>query len=583
MYGAVGTFYGPVTVGGRNQVDWPYQSGSIPPVADHFQLRDAATALDAATAPGSTAVVCQVLSGLGGVGKTQLAAHFARRELADGAVDLLVWTTATSRAGILSSYALVGNHLGGTDHQDPQRAAEEFLAWLANTGRRWLVVLDDLTEPGDLTGLWPPSTPNGRTVVTTRRRDAALLGSGRIPVEVGIFTPAEAEKYLRGKLAGRADLAEDVEGLAADLGYLPLALAQASAYLTDRGLTCGEYRKRFADRRRRLAELMPEPQALPDGHRATVAATWSLSIELANAMTPAGLARPLLELASHLDPNGVPTNIFITLAALRYLDEGRGSPPRSTGFLASLRRSRHVRPQVGAADARDALHCLQRLSLVSLTDDASEVRVHALVQRATREQMPPDRQTAAEQGATTALQQSRGADAILRFDLNLEEIVFGVEAPITMDTTVTCSTCEGELPALLDCRGCGGSGLLRTLRKLTVKIPPGVADGMRIRLAQQAEVGKYGGTRGDLYIEVHELPHDRFTRIGDDLHCTLDGSSVDLATGGILPIVGLDGATFRVLVPPRAHPGTKIRVPGQGVPHIRPADPGRGDLYVTLR
>ncbi|MER7459128.1 DnaJ C-terminal domain-containing protein [Micromonospora sp. NPDC126480] len=541
-------------------------------------------ALDAATAPGSTAVVCQVLSGLGGVGKTQLAAHLARRELADGAVDLLVWTTATSRANVLSSYASVGNHLSGTDDKDPQRAAERFLAWLATTQRRWLVVLDDLTEPGDLTGLWPPSTPNGRTVVTTRRRDAALLGSGRIPVEVGVFTPAEAEKYLRGKLAGRADLAEDVAGLAADLGYLPLALAQASAYLLDRGLTCGEYRKRFADRRRQLADLVPEPQALPDGHRATVAATWSLSIELANAMTPAGLARPLLELASHLDPNGVPTSVFTTLAALRYLDEGRGSSPRRTAFLATLRRSRRqTRPQVSAADARDALHCLQRLSLVALTDDASEVRVHALVQRATREQIPPDRRDAAQQSATTALRQSRGPDAVLRFDLTLEETAFGRTAPITIDTAVTCNTCGGELPALFDCRDCAGDGRLRTRRTLTIKFPAGVEGGMRIRLAQQGEAGRYGGTCGDLYIEINELPHERFTRRGDDLHCTLDSSSIDLAAGGILPVVGLDGATFRIRVPPRVHPGTRIRVAGQGVPHLRQTDRGRGDLYVTLR
>ncbi|QGN50894.1 hypothetical protein GKC29_20680 [Micromonospora sp. WMMC415] len=167
--------------------------------------------------------------------------------------------------------------------------------------------------------------------------------------------------------------------------------------------------------------------------------------------------------------------------------------------------------------------------------------------------------------------------------MSLEETAFGREAPITIDTAVTCSTCGGELPALFDCRDCGGDGRLRTRRTLTVKFPAGIEDGMRIRLAQQAEAGRYGGTCGDLYIEIHELPHERFTRVGDDLHCTVDGSSIDFATGGILPVVGLDGATFRIRVPPRAHPGIRIRVAGQGVPHLRQTDPGRGDLYITLR
>jgi hypothetical protein len=80
----------------------------------------------------------------------------------------------------------------------------------------------------------------------------------------------------------------------AALGYLPLALAQAAAFLIDRGLTCAQYAERFADRRRRLVDVLPEHGALPDDHRATVAATWLLSIELANCLAPAGLARPIL-------------------------------------------------------------------------------------------------------------------------------------------------------------------------------------------------------------------------------------------------------------------------------------------------
>ncbi|GIF08888.1 hypothetical protein [Actinoplanes siamensis] len=86
-------------------------------------------------------------------------------------------------------------------------------------------------------------------------------------------------------MAGHPRLLDDADGLAADLGYLPLALAQAAAYLLDRRLSCAGYRARLADQRRQLADLVPEEGALPDEHQATVAATWALSIDLALSVT----------------------------------------------------------------------------------------------------------------------------------------------------------------------------------------------------------------------------------------------------------------------------------------------------------
>jgi hypothetical protein len=68
-----------------------------------------------------------------------------------------------------------------------------------------------------------------------------------------------------------------------------------------------------------LGELLPEAGALPDDHKATVAATWSLSIELADSLIPAGLARPAMELASLLDSDGIPGEVFTTEAATRLL------------------------------------------------------------------------------------------------------------------------------------------------------------------------------------------------------------------------------------------------------------------------
>lgn len=91
--------------GRQRVVDWPYRVGAVPRLAVQRQPRPADDLLAAAVAVGGTAVVCQVLAGMGGVGKTQLAAGLAERLWQAKAVDLLVWVSAGSRDGVLSVYA----------------------------------------------------------------------------------------------------------------------------------------------------------------------------------------------------------------------------------------------------------------------------------------------------------------------------------------------------------------------------------------------------------------------------------------------------------------------------------------------
>ncbi|MEU6807098.1 tetratricopeptide repeat protein, partial [Streptomyces neyagawaensis] len=364
----------------------------IPRQADCFQHREAVDALDHAVAGGGTAVLCQVLSGTGGVGKTQLAAHHARTTWEQEAVDLLVWVTATSREAVLSAYAeaaitVIGPDTPETvDLDNPEQAAALFLTWTQSTDRRWLIVLDDVSDPADLGGLngqrdlWPTLRPNGRTLATTRRRDASLPGQR---IDVGLFSPHEASAYLTTKLAaaGRRDSPEDIAALVHELGYLPLALAQAATYLIDLHLDCAAYRSRLANRSNALPDLVPENSGLPDAHRATVAATWSLSIEHADQLRPKGLARPMLHLASMLDPNGTPATVFTSPSALTYLTEHR------TVSAGPDALSCHV----SAEDAADALRCLHRLSLADHAPDTPHqaVRVHNLIQRAARETLSP--------------------------------------------------------------------------------------------------------------------------------------------------------------------------------------------------
>jgi molecular chaperone DnaJ len=216
-----------------------------------------------------------------------------------------------------------------------------------------------------------------------------------------------------------------------------------------------------------------------------------------------------------------------------------------------------------------------------------------------------------------------GADAIIRLDLELQETAFGVEAPLTVDTAVLCSTCSGAgtspgtTPVTCDichgkgevqsvqrtflgqvvstrpcgacqgygttiphpCAACAGEGRVRTRRTLTVKIPAGVEDGMRIRLAQQGEVGPGGGQPGDLYVEIHERPHDVFARKGNDLHCKVTVPMTAAALGTRLTIKTLDSEE-QVDVKSGTQPGATIRIKGRGVPHLRGS--ARGDLFVHL-
>ncbi|MEV0460308.1 tetratricopeptide repeat protein [Catellatospora methionotrophica] len=371
--------------GDRSEQTWPIAVGRVPPLADCWQHRPAEEALLPAGGSG-TVVLTQVLSGMGGVGKTQLAAGWATELWRQRRVDLLLWVDAGSQQSIVSGYAQAAVAVGADLRLEGDQAAQWLLQWLASSGKRWAVVLDDLTRPADLTGWWPPATEAGSVVVTTRRSDSALRRDNRVLVQVGLFTPAQAHDYLTAKLAADPDLADDIDGVAADMGYLALALAQAAAYMIDRNVTCSNYRGRLADRRRSLEHVLPEPESLPDEHQATVAATWALSIDHADTLRPTGLARLVLQLSSLLDPNGIPVAMLTGPSVLTWL-------------------SAKVDMQVTADDVYDAVRNLHLLNLAihDSTNPARSLRVHALIQRATHDQTPPDRRDSATVAAANGL------------------------------------------------------------------------------------------------------------------------------------------------------------------------------------
>jgi molecular chaperone DnaJ len=220
-----------------------------------------------------------------------------------------------------------------------------------------------------------------------------------------------------------------------------------------------------------------------------------------------------------------------------------------------------------------------------------------------------------------------GADALIRMQLTLEECLTGVTRDLAVDTAVLCSECTGSgcapgtRPSICDicggrgevqtvqrsflgqvvtsrpcpacrglgevirdpCRQCGGDGRVRSRRTVGVRIPAGVADGMRVRLAGQGEVGAGGGPAGDLYVEVDEIPHEVFTRDGADLHCTVSLPMTAAALGTTLALPTLEGVE-ELTVEPGTQTGTVRTLRGKGMPRLRSSGrvDGRGDLMVHV-
>ena len=376
--------------GQLGQVRWPVLSGLMPPLADSYTPRtesgpDPADDLH----PGETVVLvtadnaARALGGMGGTGKTQLAAAIAHTLWSRGAVDLVLWVTASGRDAVLTGYAQALGDVGLPDpYEGPEVAASHFLAWLAETPRPWLAVLDDLTDPAVLDGLWPWG-PSGRVLVTTNRPDAALRAHSPRAVELGPFSDRESLAYLSTRLQADRDQWTGALDLAADLGFLPIALAQAGTLMAYTGIDCRDYRTRMAEWRQHLgAGNGTSPPA--------VAGTGALALEVADRLPPAGLARPMLALISMLDPNGIPGAVLTTPAACAYLSR--------FGAAAS----------VDEVQARTAVHALGRLGLVTIdtTSAARTVRVHELVQAASRQSLSTPDCDAAALAAADALFQA---------------------------------------------------------------------------------------------------------------------------------------------------------------------------------
>ncbi len=213
----------------------------------------------------------------------------------------------------------------------------------------------------------------------------------------------------------------------------------------------------------------------------------------------------------------------------------------------------------------------------------------------------------------------RGADLRYELELDLHEAVFGHSVEIEVPKLVECETCHGSGAAkgshpqtcetcsgsgqvrisqgffqlqqtCPKCRGAGtvirnpcdscfGQGRVRRTRKLSVKIPPGVDSGDRIRLAGEGEAGRNGGPPGDLYVEVHVREHAIFERDGEHLSCEVPVSFATAALGGTVEVPTLDGNVV-LKIPAETQSGRVFRLRAKGVKPVRGGS--RGDLFCRV-
>jgi tetratricopeptide (TPR) repeat protein len=365
---------------GAQRAAAPVLSGTVPPLAEAFYTR-LETGFDLADeprpgetivlvpAPGDTAGNYWAARGPCGTGKTQLAVGFAHAMWNTRAVDLLVWVPARNRTAIVAAFAQATADLD-TEHPDESAdaAAKRFLSWLSRTQRPWAVVLDDVTSAADLDGLWPKGEA-GQVVVTTRLSEAELRDESRTFVGVPPFSSREALGYLNSRLTGYSDQRIEALDLAEDTGGLPLSMAQAAAVVAVSGATCREYREEYAERLRNTTGTVI------DGCPPSMLASWSLAIERAHMLSPAGLAWPALAFAAVLDTTGIPASVLTATPACRYIT---GRPPAAPGEDQEL--------------VRAAFRNLEKFDLVSVdkTSAARTVWVHKAVQDAVRAYIPPD-------------------------------------------------------------------------------------------------------------------------------------------------------------------------------------------------
>src|SRR6516162_10650085 len=306
-----------------------FRIGEVPPLAEGFTDRpDTAGGLADVLVPGSAvALVPNTAPSLpnrpGACGNTQIAVLIAQSLWRSRVIDGLVWISVTNRAAVLSGFvqaSVAATGLEPTGTADS--VAIRFVSWLGETRQPWLVVLDDLPQAVDLSGLWPDG-PAGRLLITSRGPASAIGRPGTRVIPVGFFSTREALNGLSERLSANPIQRQGAIDLVETLGREPLALGQASAAIASSNLTCRDYRDYFVQRRQ---EIWAGADEIPSA----AGVTWILSLERAESLLPSPSVRLMLVFLALLDGNGIPGPLFGTQALFSYLSGGPMDPTSPT-------------------------------------------------------------------------------------------------------------------------------------------------------------------------------------------------------------------------------------------------------------
>src|SRR6266550_1737876 len=367
-----------------------FRMGEVPPLAEGYTDRpDTARGIVETLVPGA---VLALVPGsafaegpsnwLGACGKTQIAVIIAESMWRSGAIDALIWISATNRASVLSGYVQASAAAFGVEPAGTAESlAARLVSWLSATDQSWLVVLDDLQDAADLDGLWPEG-PSGRVLVTGTQSSVAAGRREMAVVPVGFFSVREALNCLTERLSVNPAQRQGAIDLIEALGREPLALAQAASVVANSTLACRDYRDYFARRRQQIGVAAGEvPSA--------AAVTWTLSLGQAESLLPGASVRLMLVLVALFDGHGIPGAVFSTSAMSAYL--GGAATPFSA--------------VVDPKPAWDALLAIERAGLISVNRAVSPptILVNSVLQAAIRLAAPSNVQEPAARTAASAL------------------------------------------------------------------------------------------------------------------------------------------------------------------------------------
>ena len=303
----------------------------------------------------------QTITGLGGIGKTQIAIEYCHRYRSafEGGV---FWLDASSPESLLVGYAALAVDLGKVGRDVPaEDAARAFLQHLAQSSG-WLVVLDNADEPVDIRPLLPPTT-GGQVLITTRAQKPAL--GKALPLPVDVWPLEQATQFLLARAAREEGERSDAEELAEALDGLPLALEQAGAFLAHQHLTIREYLDEFRKLKLELFDLQGPEEGT---YEKTVASTWELSFQKVEHVSAA--AAEALEACAFLAPQGIPLELFTTTG-------DRLGP--HLGALAEQTTKTAISTKI--------IEPITRYSLARYDDETRELSIHRLVQQVIRQRL----------------------------------------------------------------------------------------------------------------------------------------------------------------------------------------------------